>query len=187
MKTPDKSTIQAWLNGELEGNALREMEAWAEENADQLEKEMGWEGLSEELVEHVPADEEPPYAEFFNERVRHHAIELAASNEEVAEKASLWAKFQWLFAPAALAGMALCFFLGTRVEPKGQEVAAVLDGVYTPVSGVSSEVIVAGESTVIVLEGLEEIPESLDIVSGDSSVGVSPRMLVKAERETLYY
>ena len=48
MNNPDETTIQSWLKGELEGNALKQMEIWAEENAAELEAEMGWDPLVDE-------------------------------------------------------------------------------------------------------------------------------------------
>ncbi|MEO1856649.1 MAG: hypothetical protein ABGY95_04695 [Rubritalea sp.] len=189
MNTPDESTIQSWLKGELEGNELKQMEAWAEENAAELEAKMGWDALGDEISKSIPSEQEPPYADFFNERVKHHAVE-SVEKVPAAKPASQWTRINWFFAPAAAAGMAVCFYLGTRVDHGKTPIEqsfAVLDEVYTPASGVHSEVIISGESTVIVLDGLDEIPESLDIVSGDTSHGVSPRMLVKDKRESFYF
>lgn len=193
MKQPDDATIQSWLEGELEGNALREMESWAEQNADQLEAAMGWDSLKSEIQSTVPASEEPPYADFFNERVKHQTVEEHVETQPEAAKPTFWQRINWMLAPTALAGMTLCFYLGTKVEsgesalPTPVVASVVNEGVYTPVSGVSSEVVEMDDATVIVLEGLDEIPESLDIVAGESSHGVSPFMMVKAEREPLYF
>lgn len=188
MNNPDDSTIQRWLKGELEGNELKQMEAWAEENAEELETKMGWDALGSEISETLPAEQEPPYADFFNERVKHHAVELVENAQEQAV-VPLWKKLNWIFVPTAVAGMALCFYLGTRVEHHHfvEPAITTLDAVYTPASGVSSEVIVSEGSTVIVLDGLDEIPESLDIVLGETGAGLSPRMLVKAQRGSFYF
>jgi hypothetical protein len=182
MNKPDNQTIQSWLKGELEGDSLREMEAWAEEHADELETQMGWQPLSKELAETIPDKEEPPYAEFFNERVKLHAFEESVS-EVVESKPSLWQRLNWLVAPAALAGMAVCFYVGTHIGSSEQAQGSTLtaEEVYIPVHGVTSEVVETDEATLIVLDGLEAIPESLDIVSGESSFGVSPMLLAKAE------
>ena len=42
MNNPDESTIQNWLKGELEGNELKQMEAWAEENRLQMMQSDLW-------------------------------------------------------------------------------------------------------------------------------------------------
>ena len=174
MNNPDESTIQRWLKGELEGNELKQMEAWAEENATELEAKMGWDALGDEIAQALPSEQEPPYADFFNERVKHHAVELVETPP--ATKASpLWKRFNWILAPTAVAGMVFCFYLGTRIDQE------------TPASGVHSEVIISGDSTVIVLDGLDEIPDALDIVSGETGQGLSPRMMVKTERESFYF
>lgn len=189
MNKPDNSIIQSWLNGELEGDALREMEAWAEEHAEELEVEMGWESLAQEISESVPQNVEPPYQDFFNERVKLHALEVDEPANVAQPKPSIWQRLNWLLAPTALAGMAVCFYLGTQIESDRNIALPTLsaDEVYTPVAGVSSEVVETEQATLIVLEGLDEIPESIDIVSGDSSFGVSPMMLAKAERQTYLF
>lgn len=189
MNNPDESTIQQWLKGELEGNELKQMEAWAEEHAEELEAKMGWDALGAEISQSLPSQQEPPYADFFNERVKHHAVDLIEQAPAV-KIIPLWKRFNWILAPAAVAGMMFCFYLGTRVDQEStqQSVAvAVLEEVYTPASGVHSEVTHSGGYTVIVLDGLDEIPDSLDIVSGDTSHGPSPRMMVKAERKSFYF
>lgn len=193
MNKPDESKIQSWLKGELEGNDLREMETWAESNAEQLEAEMGWDSLQSEIQTTLPKSEEPPYADFFNERIKHHTIEAPQEEIEAPKKPSFFQKFNWLLAPTALAGMMVCFYAGTKVEsdspstPKQLAAITPVEGVYTPVSGVSSAVVETDEATVIMLDGLEDIPDGLDIVAGASSSGISPRMLVKAERELYYF
>ena len=149
---------------------------------------MGWEALGSEISQVLPSEQEPPYADFFNERVKHHAVELADKTPEPLT-VPIWKKLNWIFAPTAIAGMALCFYLGTRIDQSTtiEPSVAALDAIYTPASGVHSEVIMSGESTVIVLDGLDEIPESLDIVLGETGLGLSPRMLVKAQRESFYF
>ncbi len=189
MNNPDESTIQRWLKGELEGNELKQMEAWAEENATELEAKMGWDALGDEISQALPSEQEPPYADFFNERVKHHAVELVETSP-LTKASPLWKRFNWILTPAAVAGMAFCFYLGTRIDQEAtamEQAVAVLEEVYTPASGVHSEVIISGDSTVIVLDGLDEIPDTLDIVSGETGQGASPRMMVKTERENFYF
>ena len=189
MNNPDESTIQNWLKGELEGNELKQMEAWAEENAAELEAKMGWDALGDEISQALPSEQEPPYADFFNERVKHHAVELVETSPAT-KAAPLWKRFNWILTPAAMAGMAFCFYLGTRIDQDvatTEQSAAVLEDVYTPASGVHSEVLHSGGITVIVLDGLDEIPDTLDIASGETGHGLSPRMMVKNERENLYF
>ncbi|MFC5049155.1 hypothetical protein ACFPK9_00785 [Rubritalea spongiae] len=183
MNKPEKATIQSWLNGELEGDALREMEAWAEEHAEELEAEMGWQSLAQEIAELIPANEAPPHADFFNEQVKHHSLETEYDVSKQSTPVSFWQRLNWLLAPAALAGVALGFYLGARVKALDPAMVQLLqpEEVYTPVMGVTSEVVDSDAATVIVLEGLDDIPESIDIVMGDSSYGVSPMLLAKAE------
>lgn len=188
MNKPDNTTIQAWLNGELEGDALREMEHWAEENAEALEREMGWQPLAEDIAEALPKTLSVPHADFFNEQIRSRVSDEPAEQAPV-KSASIWQRLNWLIAPAALAGLAIGFYIGSSVDSSPSETYGSLSQelVYTPVSGVSSEVMDSETETVIVLEGLEPIPESIDIVHGESSFGVSPMFLAQLERSELTF
>lgn len=190
MNKPDKAMIQNWLSGELEGNDLRSMESWAEKNAEQLESEMGWDSLQSEIQTTLPKSVEPPYADFFNERIKHHAIEQPVQKVDKTKKSGFFKKLNWLLAPTALALMTVCFYAGTKIksstETMAPAVAAVapMTGVYTPVSGVSSVLTDSEMATVIVLDGLDDLPESLDILAGESSAS---SVLVSAERAGYYF
>lgn len=190
MNKPDKAMIQNWLSGELEGNDLRAMERWAEQNAEQLESEMGWDSLQSEIQTTLPKSVEPPYADFFNERIKHHAIEQPALKVDKAKKSGFFKKLNWLLAPTALAVMTVCFYAGTKIDTSTEEIKPVTAmtvpaaGVYTPVSGVSSVITESDTATVILLDGLDDLPESLDILAGESSAS---SVLVSAERAGYYF
>ena len=186
MNNPNQDKIQRWLRGELEGSALEEMEKWAEKNADTFEPNSTWPNLRKAILKSYSTDQEPPYTDFFNKRIQN-TIEDASDQNEATNHASILRRMNWIFGPTALAGMALCFYLGTRIDNPAEKPASSfgLSGeVYTPALGIKADVSLSGGSTVITLDGLEEIPQSLDIVSGQTSIGSSPLMLAKMERNS---
>lgn len=195
MNKPDESTLNRWLNGELEGKELEQVEAWAELHADDFDQDfqcnIGWEALRGELIQAVPKSEEPPYPEFFNHKIEQTILaemEQQATQKSQSEEPSLWKRFRWAFMPAAFAGMAVCFYAGTKMsDPTANTSDAIASSkvqeVYIPQSGVVAKVSESSGSTEIILDGLTPIPDSLDIAAGETSLGDSPMMMTKAQRE----
>ena len=195
MNKPDESTLNRWLNGELEGKELEQVEAWAESHADDFDKDfqcsIGWEALRGGLVKSLPKSEEPPYPEFFNHKIEQTILaelEQQASKEDHHEERSFWKRFRWAFMPAAFAGMAVCFYAGTKMSDSATNVrdavaSSNVQEVYIPQSGVVAKVSESSGSTEIILDGLAPIPDSLDIAAGETSIGESPMMMTKAQRD----
>lgn len=187
MNRPDEKTLSSWLEGELEGAELREIEAWAETNAGDLDAEfkckIGWDALSDEKLASVPASEEPPYPEFFNSKLKQ-AIMSDAEAEVLptseAESMSLWQKVRLMVVPAAVTAL-VAFYAGIKMaDPDaavGRDIVAEDIGVYVPDGGVVAEVSESDDSTEIILDGLSPISDELDIVSGETSPGQSPMMV----------
>lgn len=169
---PDETTLTRWIDGELEGEELRRVEAYAAEHPGLLAERDAIRAMNAGIRENVPASVEPPYADFFNQRILRH-IEAEQAREAPAPAAGsrrgLW---QWFAVPAAAAAMALCFYLGTRVSEPATIVAApakpaaAVPTVYTPDGGVEADMFRAEDAgaTVIVLKGLEDIPDDLEMV-----------------------
>ena len=115
-----------------------------------------------------------PYGDFFQKK-----LEQAIRNSEqkeafVSRPSSSWRDaLRWWLAPLAVGAMAVAFLAGTRVGKapiqnrmvKSEEQRPV---VYTPERGVTASVMAADASgtSVIFLEGLEPIPDSLDLMAG---------------------
>jgi hypothetical protein len=175
---PDEAKLALWLDDELQGAEHAEIEAWAGQHPEHLaarEEVRKWRRL---MASALPADEQPPYPEFFDARVAR-AIRQAAEAPTVAESASTALRssgFRWqsIFMPlAACAGMVLAFWLGARttrpqvleVNVEGAPKAIPVDPIlYTPEKGVKAEWFSssAASATVIVLNGVKAIPDSVD-------------------------
>ena len=121
MKTPpDDTTLALWLDDELEGEELASVEAWAADQPDQLaarEQVREWRKM---IAGSIPAAEEPPAAEFFNERILHSIKQSSSDKTDRKAGSTATAGRSWnsVWIPlAACAGMVLAFWLGAMVQP----------------------------------------------------------------------
>ena len=191
MKTKPKDiTLTQWMDGELEGEELHSVEAWAQEHPELLKERDAVHAMSMSIREHVEADVEPPYPDFFNQKILR-----AIEEEEVAvvtqEEKGVRGFWQWLTAPiaipVAMVAMVLCFYLGTQVDnhpsaydgPSMVAVPTSAGSVYTPDGAVSAVIFKSdkAEATVIVLEGLNDIPDDLEMAGGPSVVSEGTMMI----------
>jgi len=198
MNKPDEHTLNRWLRGELEGEELRKVDAWANDNAGDLDSEfkcdIGWDALGADFMQAIPASEEPPYPEFFNSKIQQSiqadVLEQAAPVPVNAEP-SIWQKLRWMVLPTAAAA-AIAFYAGSQMTqpatPAGDSPGIVsYERVYVPDSDVVAAFSESDRATEIVLEGLHPISDELDIVKGETSFGEPPTMMViqpKQETET---
>lgn len=174
-KAPDETTLTLWMDGELHGDELQKIEAYAKEHPELLAERDAVQAMSRSIQENIPASVEPPYPDFFNERILH-AIEAERPAEATTPaptrgSAGIW---KWLAAPLAAGAMAACFYLGTQVSSPATDAGMASTNtpapstVYTPDSSVESNIFVAGDqqTTVIVLEGLEDVPDDMNMAGG---------------------
>lgn len=166
----DKETkINRWVDGELSGDELRAFEAEMAENPELRNEAEGAKRVGAILRQGLEADIEPPAAEFFNAQIGKRIREGAVA-EVVPEAGAVAAggagnvvpmmKAPWLVAAAACLVAVFSILSRPSVEPKA-EVA----GVYVPVADVTADVYVDEEveATVIMFEGLEEIPAEREV------------------------
>ncbi len=168
----DETTLALWLDDELHGAELAAFEASFTGDDELLacrEEVRAWRRM---VGAALPAEEEPPYPDFFNSRIGQALRQTSPRAQNV--RAGSWR--QWWLPAAAVAGMALTFWLGTqtggevrevvRVEVRPEPVPAVVQtpAVYTPQRGVAAEWFSSEDAaaTVIVLEGLDALPDTLE-------------------------
>jgi len=170
--TPDDVMLALWLDDELEGDEFALVEAWAADKPDQLaarEENRRW---RKQVAALVPASEEPPYPDFFNSRIRREIAETAPVGTVARVRKVSWWRAAWWMPTAAVAGMALTFWLGTRL-PQPQSATpvavtppapAVSPALYTPDVQVKADYFSSTKAgaTVIVLDGVEAIPDDMD-------------------------
>jgi len=164
---PDDTTLALWLDDELEGEELTQVEAWASMQPEQLAAREEIRRWRQMISASLPASEEPPAAEFFNERIQH-AIREATHKTPAASNVISW---QRLWMPvAACAGMALAFWLGMTTHNNQEQAPTLVNTppptelpyIYTPEHGVDAESFDNAGATVIVLSGVDAIPDMVD-------------------------
>ncbi|MFK7909254.1 MAG: anti-sigma factor [Akkermansiaceae bacterium] len=171
-KQPDETTLTLWIDGELEGEELSRVEAWAQEHPELLAERDAIRAMNVDIRENIPASVEPPYADFFNQRIIRHIEDEQMTAAPASSQASKRRFWQWFAVPAAAAAMLLCFYMGTRVSdpvPTGSPSTlsvSTVPTVYTPDGDVSADMFssASADATVIVLKGLEDIPDNLEMV-----------------------
>jgi len=202
MKTkPDDTLLTLWMDGELEGKDLELVEAWVKDHPELLAERNAVQAMTASLRENIPAQEEPPYPDFFNQRILRTIEEEEFENATHAPKntRNFW---QWLSLPAVAAAMALCFYLGSQTSttpatqpsavaqaPTSKDLNTDLEStVYTPDSHVQADIFESDEAnaTVIVLTGLPDIPDDIDI-TGEPIQKKSNGVMVNTDREKYTY
>lgn len=167
----DETKLALWLDDELTGTELEEMNAWAAANPEHLAARDELRKFRDTLAKHIPASEEPPYPDFFLTRINQGIRELEAIPKppEQTGHASFWKS--WFMPVAACAGMALAFIIGKQsgyeqspiaMDQKPNSTTAPM--VYTPEEGVLAEWVATPENnaSVILLRGVTAIPDSTD-------------------------
>lgn len=178
---PDETMLALWLDDELEGEELATAEVVFGNDPEMLaarEETRRWRAM---MAKTIPADEEPPYAEFFNSRIARATRESPPEPATVTVRRVSWNAV--LFPLAACLGMAFTFLLGVKTSDKrpdlveidvtGAPKAIPVDRIlYTPEHGVNAKWFTSLEAsaTVIVLDGVNAIPDTIDF----SATAVNP-------------
>ncbi|MFD2255201.1 hypothetical protein ACFSSA_00805 [Luteolibacter algae] len=172
---PDETTLALWLDDELQGPELAEMNLWAQDHPDQLAAREELRAYREMMAGNIPASEEPPFPDFFLSRVNQGIRDLqleeqkAVSLARPSEKRAFWKS--WLMPAAACAGMVFAFGIGRKTsdgtsasvaQAPASQVSSPM--VYTPEEGVNAHWFASNQAgaAVIVLEGVTAIPDSTD-------------------------
>ena len=165
---PDEEALGRWLEDELSGSERDQVEAWVAENPEWLEWREETRSWKATLRAALPAEQEPPAAEFFDARLSRLVREEAgvAERDEPVPARSEARTSTWWVPVAAAAGMAFCFWAGMRLATgTGPASAGTMPVVYTPEEGVEAEVFQSDgvDGVVIVLDGVAAIPDSFEI------------------------
>ncbi len=161
--------------------------------------------VREELQVAFGEAKDVPYGDFFQTKLKQ-AIRTA-ERDEVPEvgtpassswRSSSWRDaLRWWLAPVAVGAMAVAFLAGTRVgKPMIQNRTVVKNlqerpAVYTPAGGVTSSIVNADAegTSVIVLDGLQPIPDSFNLMAGAHDADDFPEdtLLISAKSSSQIY
>jgi hypothetical protein len=162
---PDDERLALWVEDELDAAAAAEVDRWAAGQPEWLERreQARWSrGL---LGGVLGGGTEVPHAEFFNARIRREIEVRAAEPARPAAGNARRGPWLWLMPATAAAGVALGFFLGhdDRAPAEVPVAAELTPLLYTPEKGVEAEVVGGDQATVIVLAGVQAIPDEWEI------------------------
>lgn len=166
MKTPTEDhDLLRWLDGEMNAAEKAAFESrLASDPALKAEAEL-MQRLSADLRTHLPAEMPVPYADFFNSQIQ---VRLAQDeNQQMPAPAKegwfAWLRLPWL-APAA-AVLMVSLFVWQNGAPSGSA-DSVVHSIYVPSAAVQARSFHSDEAnaTVLMLEGLEEMPADRKIV-----------------------
>ena len=196
----DETLLARWLDDDLSGAEHAAVETELRGNADLLSLRAATRAMRRDLTELLPAAEEPPYPEFFNRRlaatIGRQTTETTETTETTVVAGPGWSR--WWMPLSAAAGMAMAFWAGMLTGPAGQDVATIPQpaeiikivnepGIYTPERGVDAEWFDSQDAaaTVIVLSGVDAIPEDMDFSDGTvgTSSGDGAQVLVGTNQE----
>ncbi len=168
---PDETKLALWLDDELSGAELAEMNAWAAAHPEHLAAREELRNFRNMLTQNISANEEPPYPDFFLTRINQGIRELETIPAAAGQSStgSFWKS--WFMPLAACAGMVLAFSIGRQSGTKETSVAVddtpktiATPVVYTPEEGVFAEWVPSTQNnaSVILLKGVTAIPDSTD-------------------------
>jgi len=166
---PDEAKLALWLEDELHGDELKSFEQWILTQPEHIaarEEVRHWKQM---ISATLPESEEPPYPDFFNSRIMQAISQpvTAAPPISTPKATPFWKS--WLMPASAFAGMALAFWVGTQTShtevrqtasaPSKTEFQPI---VYTPDGEVNAVWTSGADASVIVLEGVNPIPDATD-------------------------
>ncbi len=179
---PDEEMLALWVEDELQGESAAEVNAWATAQPEWLARREDARQVKALLRRaNMPPAEEPPYADFFNSRIsreiaREAAIAMPPSLSPVRKERGSF--FRWFLPATAVAGMALCFWAGTRLVPSTPTPVTLTAPpvLYTPEKGVNAEYFASAsaDAAVIVLDGVAAIPDTFELPETASTFETPP-------------
>ena len=102
---PDETRLAQWLDDELTGTDLTEMDAWAATRPEQLAAREDLRSFRNMMATNLPACQEPPYPDFFLSRVNQGIRDLQADGASTKTAATALSYWKWC-SPSASASAA---------------------------------------------------------------------------------
>ncbi len=160
---PDDQTLMMWMDDELGPAEQAAVDLWSIENPEWLEKRQSLRTWRSSMQSVFAAEVEPPCVDFFHAKLQHSLEQQAETNTSSIAPASLpfWRRFAMPLAAAA--AIAIAFLAGRTTVIIPHPADNIMT--YTPEEGVNAEYFVSSpsEGTVIVLNGVTDIPDQFSI------------------------
>lgn len=164
--TREEELITRWIDDELRDEDQIDFKKLHDSNPELCDSFKDVSGISNQVLkENYESEKEIPYGDFFNSQIKKKIFEEASSPTK--HSSLLSDMIQWIRSPftwtAAVASLCMLFFL--NVQPESGFSGNTIVSTYSPdtsVSIVSAEFNEEANATVIVLEGLEPVPDETD-------------------------
>lgn len=170
---PDENQIVRFLDGEMDASEKAAFEAMLAENAELRTEIESFGHLGSLLRQHVPAEREVPHADFFNSQIQVRIAQEQMDRARESAKAATasgggwldWLRTPWFSAAATAAIAVVAFVIWQNRTPAEPESSIVLS-TYAPNPSVQTRSFHSNEAeaTVLMLDGLAELPADRKIV-----------------------
>ncbi|MDQ8189627.1 hypothetical protein [Roseibacillus persicicus] len=187
-----------WMDDEvLSASENEELKRILEAEPELTAMRAGHSQVREDLLAVYAEPADVPYGDFFQTKLEQAIRDADEADLPPAKPtASSWRDaLRWWLAPVAVGAMAVAFLAGTRVgnspTPERLVVSQNRSVVYTPEGGVTASIVNAdgAGTSVIVLDGLQPIPDSFDLMAGGQSFNESDSavQLISTQRSVQVY
>jgi hypothetical protein len=160
---PDDQTLMLWMDDELGAADQAAMDSWLRENPQWIENRQSLRDWRSTMQSVFAAEVEPPYVDFFHAKLQRSLEQQSKEITAPTNEASVpfWRRFAMPLAAAA--SIAIAFLAGRSMVHVPHPAENIVT--YTPEEGVNAEYFVASpsEGTVIVLNGVTDIPDQFSI------------------------
>ncbi len=175
--------LTRWIDGELDGQELRDFEAAAAADPQLAEAKAEAENLRRLLRADMPEGREIPNPDFFNRQIQHRIdVDAAPSSTPVPAAAAPVGGgiLSWFLSPFTLASAAAVVLLGlftlSQINNEGGVTTHTsVASTYTPDKDIAASHFYSDEAdaTVIMLDGLAALPDSTEL-RGQNIVSTAP-------------
>jgi hypothetical protein len=166
MNTPTEDhKLLRWLDGEMSVAEKTAFEAYLQTDPPLKAEAEFMQQISRDLRTHLPPEMPVPYPDFFNSQIQ--ARLAQEENRQSLARASRGERFRGLRLSWLVAGVAAMLALSfARWMPSETPTDQLVHSIYAPSSSIQARSYHSGEAqaTVLVLDGLEEMPANRKIV-----------------------
>ena len=164
--TREEELITRWIDGELNGQDEADFKKLYDSNPDIFYSFKEDSGIYKQVFrDHYESEKEVPYGDFFNSQIKKKILEENGSTST--PSSFLSDMIQWIKSPFtwSAAALSFCLIVFFNIPSESGFSGGTIVSTYSPdasVSIVSAEFNEEANATVIVLEGLEPVPNETD-------------------------
>lgn len=172
---PSEEQWNRWIDGEeLSPEAMEMLKATPPEEGISMDKDQAFFGqLSQDLKATFPAEQTPPFADFFNSHIQKQIRDLKEDKAAEPARSSWlpsWLNLSWA---APLAAAALVIFTLTQIGVIGEKQGrgSQIVSAYTPDDSIKARTSFDDKANAMVvrLDGIDRLPAGFDLILADAN------------------